>query len=333
MGITLLDFVSSFHLPKKSHRLVRRAAVVATILVVSWAPGCRRSPSGFAGEAALAHREIEELTLIPPDARIIISLDLEHLRGQPAWTNWVSALGKDPTHWLGGLTIAAGLDQTQHLRRVVIALPGERRTDNRFAVIAEADRLDEARVTTWLRKQTGQTTATFTRDYHRVVIGMGAWTQAVAGLATSPTLAPSASDNPELRRLCERAADSHGFWFAAVVPISIRRELIRQDHFPDAASIMRVSGFADVDAGLHAEIAAELSNTQDAVHLSHRLTVFLNQAKRHPKMLVLGLAPYLEAVRLDSRDARVKASVDLPADQLGEVVERIEALAHGAWTK
>jgi hypothetical protein len=332
LGITLLDFVSSFHLPKKSHRFVH-ASIVATIALVSSAPGCRRSPSELAGETGPVHREIPALKLLPPDARIILSLDLDHLRAEAAWKTILSALVKDTSPWLGVVLSGSGLNLTERLHNVLIALPGERQADDRFAVIADGDGLDDARVIAWLRRQTGQATVAMTRDHRQLVVGNGAWSQAMAGLATATGLSQSAADNPEMRRLCERTADGHGLWFAAVVPARVRRDLVQQDRFPDAASVMRMSGFADADAGLHAEVMAELSNTQDAVHLAHRLTVFLNQAKRHPQMLVLGLAPYLEAVHLEARDASVKASVELPATQFGEVIERIEALAHGAWTK
>jgi hypothetical protein len=338
-GVTLLDFISSFHLPKKS-RFLALAGAVAAALTLVWAPSCRRSTGEIAGEteAADADRALPVLALVPPDARIVVSLDLERLRGQPGWTMLLSALAKDPRHWLGDFTGGTGLDLTQHLRRVLVALPGERQADNRFAVIADIDRLDEARVTTWLRKQLGPATVALVRDHRQLVIGHGAWGQGMAGLASAAQLSPSAADSPELRRLCQRAADGHAFWFAAVVPASVRHDLVLQDRFPDAASIMRMSGFADLDAGLHgdglhAEMTAELSNTRDAAHLARRLTVFLNQARRHPRMLVLGLAPYLEALRLEARDASVKASVELPVAQLGEVIERIEALARGAWTK
>lgn len=314
-------------------RFLTRAAVVATTLTLPWA--CRRSPGELAGETKTAESDttLPVLALVPPDTRIVLSLDLERLRGQPNGTTLLSALANDPRHWLGGLMARTGLDLPQQLRRVLVALPGERQSDSRFAVIADIDRLDESRVTTWLRKQMGQARATFVRDRRQVVVANGAWSQAMAGLTTTTKLPQSAADNPELRRLCERAADGHAFWFAAVVPASVRHDLVQQDRFPDAAAITRMFGFADLDAGVHAEIVAELSNTQDAVHLARRLTVFLNQAKRNPHMLVLGLAPYLEAVRLEARDARVRASLELPAAQVGEVIERIEALARGAWTK
>ncbi len=328
----MLDFVSSFHLPKRSHRFAR-ASIVATVVLVSWAPGCRRSPSELAGETASVRREIPALNLVPPDARILLSLDLDRLRAEAVWKTILSALVRDTSPRLGAVLGGSGLNLTERLHHVLVALPGERQADNRFAVIADGDGLDDAPVTTWLRKQIGQSAVALVRDHHRLVVGNGAWIQAMASLATASKLTQSVADNPELRRLCERTAGGHGFWFAAVVPARVRRDIVQQDRFPDAASVMRVSGLADADAGLHAELVAELSNTGDAVHLAHRLTVFLNQAKRHPQMLVLGLSPYLEAVHLEARDASVKASIELPAAQLGEVIERIEALAHGAWTK
>jgi len=217
----------------------------------------------------------------------------------------------------------------------LVALPAERQDDNRFCVIADVNPSSEARVATWLREQTKAVRTTFrpARRPGRLILGNGAWGAPMASLAQSPRLSPSAADNPEMRRLCVRAGQNHPVWFAAIVPASVRRKLIQDARFPDVASIMRMSGFLDVNGGLHAEVIAELASTADAAFLAHRLGVYLNQAKRHPDMLVRGLAPYFEGVRLSAHDATVHATLDLSHDQLGEFIERIEALAHGPGTK
>ncbi len=333
-GLTLLDFVARFHL--SAHAKSRaRAGVSAIVLMLAWAPGCRRVPDEIAIQDSSPSAEgmAAILAMVPPDAGIVVAIDMERLRGKPAWSTVLGALAKNAKPFLDGLAAATGFDLKQQLGHVLIALPAERRSDDRFVLIADADRLDQARVTAWLHARFGGKTAAFLRGHHQIVISQGAWVGPLAALASANRLTTSAADNPELRRLCTRASGDHGLWFAAIVPTSVRRTLMREPRFSDVGSIARVSGFVDLDGGAHVELVVELSNSTDAVLLTHRLAVYLNQAKRHPEMLVLGLAPYLEAMRLASEDSRVRLSLDLSGAQLGDCIERIEALAHATWTK
>jgi hypothetical protein len=274
-----------------------------------------------------------DLALVPPDAQIVLALDLERLRGQSAWTTVLAALAKDAKPTLDGFAVGAGFDLTRQLRRVLVALPAERQDDDRFLLIADVDGLDEARATTWLKARLGEKAVVVIRGQNQIVISQGAWSGRLAPPRSTAKLPPSAADHPELVRLCTRAAVDHSSWFAAIVPAAVRRGLMQEPRFADVAAIARVWGFVNLNSGAQLEVVAELSNTADAALLTHRLAVYLNQAKRDPETLVLGLAPYLEALRVTAHDARVHATLDLSGAQLGECIERIEALAHAARTK
>jgi hypothetical protein len=301
-------------------------------LTLACTPGCRCVATTQENDPA-ARRTAAALALMPTDAEIMLSLDLERLRGQPAWTTVLSALTKNTRPFLDGFAAGTGLDLPRQLRRVLIALPAERQGDDRFALVADADALDEARVTTWLRARLGEKATVLVREQSQIVISQGAWSGTMAALASSPKLTPSAADRPELQRLYLRAALDHSLWFAAAMPAAVRRALMLEPRFSDVASIARVSGFINLHSGAYIEVVAELSNTADATALAHHLGVYLNQAKRHPELLVRGLAPYLEALRLAAHGARVHATLDIPAADMGDFIERIEALAHGTWTK
>jgi hypothetical protein len=257
---------------------------------------------------------------------MVLSVDLERLRGRPAWRTVFPALAKNAKSFFAAFAAGAGLDVPQQLRRLLIALPAERQSDDRFVLIADTDALDEPRVTGWLRTRLSEKTSVLVRNKTQIVISRGAWGGPAAALG-------SAADNPEWRRLCTRAALDHDLWFAALVPTPVRRALMQAPGFADVASVARVWGFINLDDGAHAEAVAELSGKADAEDLAHRLGVYLNQAKRHPDMLVRGLAPFLEALRLAFHDASVHATLDMSGPQLGECIERIEALAHAGGTK
>lgn len=305
------------------------------LAALALAPGCRRAPSEVSPKEKEpgAERTIAALTQLPADTQIVLFADLESLRGQPAFRTVFSTLAKNAKPFFDAIAAGAGFDLPRQLRRVVIALPAERHSDDSFVLIADTDALDETRVTAWLRARLGDKTTVVVRNKNQIVITRGAWTGLMAAPGSAAKLTPSAADNPELRRLCVRAALGHGLWFAAVVPPPVRRALMQEPYFADVASVARVWGFMDMNTVVHVEAVAEMSGKADAEDLAHRLGVYLNQAKRHPDMLVRGLAPFLEALRLAPHDARVHATLDMSGPQLGECIERIEALAHASGTK
>jgi hypothetical protein len=297
--------------------------------------GCRRATPqpAQAIDRPGAERIAAALALLPSDTGTVISLDLDHLRGLATWNPLLASIVRSFGPLLDSLFARTGFEPTRHVHRLWIALPGERDQTERFALLADADNLDDARLLAWLRERTGDTLTAFVRDHTQLVIAAGAWKAPMLGLAKQHHLSPSAADNLELRRLCERQADDHGVWFVSLVTPHLRRVLVEDGRFPDAASIARVAGHIDLEAGLHVDLEGELTNTPDAAHLAHRLVFFMNQAKRDPEMLVLGLAPYLEAVRIQAREATVHATLDVPSAQFADAVEHIEALAHGSLSK
>jgi hypothetical protein len=333
-GITLLDFVTSFYLPRRSSGFAR-IALAAALLALTSPSGCRRVPLETARKANSPSAESlrTNLSLVPADARIVLSLDLERLRGKPVWKKGMAGLARDAGLSLDGFAKGTGVDLTEQARGVLIAVPAERQDDDRFVLIAETGTVDEPRVTAWLRQRQDGKMAAFVHGGNHIVIAKGAWASSVVALAKAGSPAPSAAGDPELRRLCERAAGDHIFWLAAIVPAALRRSLIEQARFPDVASVTRLSGSVDLDGGLHAKVVAELSNEADALSLAHRLGAYVNAAKRHPDMLAQGFSPYLEAVRLAVRGASVHASLTLPAAQQDDLAPLLENLVHAAWTK
>jgi hypothetical protein len=266
------------------------------------------------------------LALIPAEAQLVLGADLDRLRAQSGWKTVFPALVRAAKPLLQRLEGGTGVDLSRHLRHLVVALPAERQSDDRLVVIAEVEGLDEKRVLEGLRARLGASATVEIRAHQQVVIRRGAWANGVASVATLDW-------NSEMRRLCGGASAGHGVWLAAIVPMSVRRKLMQDSPFADVASMARISAHLDLDSGLAADVAGELMTAADAADLVHRLSVYLNQMKRHPDMLVLGLAPIWDAVHLSVDDATVHARLGLPMAQLGDYVERFESLAHAGRTK
>jgi hypothetical protein len=334
-GITLLDFSSRFYLSRPSLFSVRAFFVVAT--VTSTLAGCRKpvpqGPSTTAGTSTTTGATAAAaLAFLPEQAETVIALDLDRLRGQAIWKSISPALAKHAGPALAEIAAGTGIEPMRQFHRVWIGLPGEGRADGRFVLVAETDGVEAARATAWLQNRARGELAMAVPDPRHIVLSKGAWTGAVAGLLGPGPLPRGAATNVELRRLCQRAGE-HSVWFAALVPLPVRRTLMQAARLSDVASLVRTFGFLDDGAGLHAELVGEFSNTADPPLLAHRLKIFQNQAKRNPDMLVAGLSPYLEAVHVDVRDAQVQITLDLPDAQTGDVLDRIEALARRPRTK
>ena len=316
-GLTLRDFATGFHL-----RARITCALAASLLLTT---SChRRTPALGASEAT--DRMQAAMALIPAEAQLVLGADLDRLRAQSGWETVSPALIRTVKPLLKPFEDSTGVDLSRHLHQVVVALPAERQSDDRFVIIAEVEGLDEQRLLEQVRARLGGGATLEMRAHQPLVIRRGVWAKTSAATATL-------DGNSEMRRLCERSAAGHGVWFAAVVPTSVRRKLMQNSPFADVASMARISGHVDLHSGLAAEVAGELMTAADASDLVHRLSVYLNQMKRHPDMLVWGLAPIWDAVHLSVDDATVHARLDLPMAQLGDYVERFESLAHGGRTK
>jgi hypothetical protein len=331
-GITLRDFIASCYLPKRSHHHARFALAFLALAALAT---CRRLPLDTARKASSPEmaKLRARLALVPAEARIVLALDLERLRATPLGKSLWAGPAKEATPLFDDFAKGTGLSLLEHVRQALVAVPGERQDDDRLVLMAETSTLDQARAASWLRERQDAGTAAFVHEESRIVIAKGAWAAEVAALAKPESSGPSAARDEELRQLCERIAGDHVFWLAAIVPTALRHRLISEGRFPDVASIARLSAALDLDGGLRAEVAAELSNEADARSLAHRLSAFLNTAKRHPDMLAQGLSPYLEAVRLTAQGPNVYARLELPTAQAGDLLARAGDLVRAGRAK
>lgn len=331
VGITLRDPIASFYLPntvrRSARRLDRRLPCLAiALLATSGLDGCRRPPPVTSAEAMAetSDRLEEDLALVPAEARLVVALDLDRLQATPAGAPLRASAARALERLFAGLASGAGVDVAEQARRLLVALPEERQADDRALAILDLRGLDRERATAWLRATPAAGATGFVSGEERLVLARGAW--ATATRAPSGALADHAARDQALRRLCERASRHPALWFAAIVPTSLRRQLIAEDRFPDVASVMRLHGGLRLDAGAHAELVLELSNAPDAKLLAHRLGSFLSAAKRHPELLARGLSPYLEAARVVTDGPAVRATVELPASEAGDLAHRLDDL-------
>jgi hypothetical protein len=322
-GITLRDFALSFYLRSRAFRVACMG-----LLVAAAAGSCQRSsqPSGTSPSEPARARLRGDLAWLPDDAGLVVAVDFDRLRALPVGKTLL-ANPADPLVRLDDWLRAVGLGGIGGTRRLLVALPAERQADDRMLVVATGLAPDRARAQAWSNQhKTGATVARI--DDGRLLIGGGAWTTAVSA-ARPPASGDAQAVRNELAHLCERAAERHPAWMAAVVPTALRTASAVTAGFADVAAITRGWAGIAVDAAVNLDARVELSNQPDARSLANRLDGLVKQAQRHPDMLALGLAPHLESLRLSARGPGVDASLTIPADQATDVLARMDQMARG----
>jgi hypothetical protein len=284
----------------------------------------------------------ELLSGFPAETRFVASVDLAKIRSTALWSQLSAFSQEDPgdRKRIAELTARTGLDPLRQLDRVIAAFPDNARERGQYALIVDGRGFDQQRLVEYARSEApqsriepvsraGQTlwtgpskTAGFFLGASRFVLGGGGWAELMADLR-APGPHPSAADNDELVRLCARLDRRRGLWFAAIVPLDVRQLLLSDPRHDSAASVTRLTAAADLGPGLVAELVADLSNADDARALVKRIETTVAEAKRDGKVLMLGLAPYLDALSARADGPTLRVSLKLSEPQVKDLVDRL----------
>jgi hypothetical protein len=327
-----------------------RLLPVAVVMLVSCRGGCRPSPPP-------APPVDEMLAGLPAQTRVVAAVDLARVRGTVLWTRLAALADEDPADRarIQALTARTGLDPLRQIRRIVAAFPDSARTEGKYALVIDGQGFDARRLVDYAREEAaprgiqiqavpraGQTlylssgpahTAGFFPGPDRFVLGGGGWAELMADRLrpAAPRLdPPDGGGSDELARLCARIDRSRALWFAAIVPLDVRRILMDDPAHDSAASVTRLAVAADLGPGLSADLVADLSNAADAKILVERIRTSAREAKRNAKVLMLGLAPYLDALTARADGATLRVSLSLTEPQMRDLVDRMIGLVRVA---
>jgi len=184
--------------------------------------------------------------------------------------------------------------------------------------------------------------------------------------ARGAAMPPSAETDKELLELCQRAAAGHAIWAAAIVPAQLRRQLERDPRFAGASGVMRMAlgidlragggpadagvlapdagaalmgdaapgagadgsvlGAAPAGGGLDAVFSADLATSQEAAALADQVVAALRDAKRDPRLLMMGIGPDLDGVVSKAEGRTFSLQLRLDEAQVTDLVQRASAL-------
>jgi hypothetical protein len=325
-----------------------RHRLLAVIVLVS--TGCRREAARPARDPTLAE--------LPVETRVVVSVDLARIRRAPLWTRLAALAEEDPADRarIETMTVRTGLgtplDPLRQVGRILAAFPDSARTGGQFALVIDGQAFDEKRLVAYAREEAAargvridasqragrrmwvgngpERTGGFFVGTSRFVLGGGGWAELMAGLSAGSPRQPSAADNEELARLCARIDRARGVWFAAIIPLDVRRMLLDDPHHDSAASVTRLAAAIDLEPGLKVDIVADLSNAADARVLARRIQDSAREAKRNAQVLMLGLAPYLDALSARADGPSLRVELSLTAPQVRDLLDRLVGLVRMA---
>lgn len=321
---------------------LRRAPLLGLLLLLGACRGGCGQPDAVRPDATLA--------ALPPEARIVLSIDVARVRASRFWKTLADLVAEDAEDkkLIADLAAATGFDPLRQLKRVVAAFPDDARQRGEFVLLLDGEGMDERRLVAWARDQAkGQGAALVSRSHagrtlwtaqgsgvsaffvrgERVVIGGGGWAEKAAALVDAPA-APSAAGHAELASLCRRLGKQRAVWAAAIVPAEVRRALLGADGGADATgAISRLAFGLDLGTSLDAELVLELSNEADARALAARVQTSVAEAKKNAQVLMLGLGPYLEPLTVKAQGASVHFALSLPEAQANDLLSRAAGLA------
>jgi hypothetical protein len=319
-----------------------RNAVFAIVLfapVAFVSVGCKKTSGTGAAK--------EDMQLVPKEADIVVMANLTRMRNTEMWRrlqdlrdsdannkkeyeDFVKRCQHDPMKDID--SVFAAFPQQGGGKEFAIILRGKFDEDKLVACAKEQAKKDGGDVTasdyngkklyTDSKKQ--EAFATFL-DKSTVAVGSQGWVKKVVDAAAGKGTG-SAKENEALMALVKRAKTSEGLWGAGIVPQAARDSLKADPHLSVASTMKDVFGSMDFAKGVSAEANIDLATENDAKELAAKATAQLLEAKKNPQLMMMGMASFLDAVKVESKAATFRVSFDLTQQQVDDLINRVKGL-------
>jgi hypothetical protein len=309
------------------------------LLAVAAAAGCNKSSGTGAAK--------EDLALVPKESDIILMANIARMRNTAMWKKLVDVRDSDVQGKkdYDEFVQKTGLDPFKQLESVFAAFPQGGSDSKEFAAVIRGT-FDEQKLVQWAREQAkkegrdistsdyngkklytdtqkGEAFATFL-DGKTLIIGGKEWIKKVVDLAAGK--GESAKGNSTLAGLLKRARTSDALWGAGVVPPSVRDGFKNDPRLSSAASMKDIFGSIDFAAGVAADLNVDTGSEADAKDLAAKATAQLAEVRKSPQVMVMGLAQYLDVIKIDNKSATFHLALSYNQQQVDDLINRFKGL-------
>jgi len=289
----------------------------------------------------------EDLALVPKETDIILMANVSRMRNTAMWRKLLDVRDSDPQAKkdYDEFVQKCALDPFKQIDSVFVAFPQGGGEQKEFAAILrgqfnesklvecakEQAKKDGREVTTvdyngkklYTDNQKSEAWATFL-DAKTAVVGGKEWVRKVVDLAANK--GESAKKNTELAALLKRAKTSDALWGAGIVPQSTRDSFKNDPRLSSAASMKNIFGSVDFASGVQSEINVDTGSEADAKDLAAKATAQLADVKKSPQFMMMGLAQYLDGIKIENKGATFHMTIGYNQQQVDDLINRVKGL-------
>jgi hypothetical protein len=289
----------------------------------------------------------EDLALVPKDTDIVLMANVSRMRNTAMWRKLLDVRDSDPQAKkdYDDFATKCALDPFKQIDSVFVAFPQGGGEQKEFAAIfrgtfneaklvecaKEQAKKDGRDVTTsdyngkklYTDSQKAEAWATFL-DGKTVVIGGKEWVKKVVDLAAGK--GESAKAHADLIALVKKAKTSDALWGAGIVPQSTRDSFKNDPRLSSAATMKDIYGSLDFASGVASELNVETGSEADAKDLSAKATAQLAEIKKSPQFMMMGLAQYLDGIKIDNKTSTFHMTVTYNQQQVDDLINRVKGL-------
>jgi hypothetical protein len=319
---------------------MRAPYIALCFAALGLASGCKNSSTAAAKE---------DMQLVPKETQLVLMANLNRMRNTPLWRKMLDLRDSDPQSkaTYDEFVQKCGLDPLKQVDSVFLAFPQGASDAKEFAAIVRGNGFDENKLAACGKEQAkkdgsdvatseyngkklytdtkqGQAYAVFL-DGKTLAFGGKEWIKRVIDLAAGKKEAgESAKENPELMALMGRANTKVGAWGAGVVSQATRDSLKLDAHFSSASSMKDAFGWIDLATGFAADVNVDVGTADDAKDLATKINGQLSDTKKHPQVMMMGITPLIDQIKVDARGATFHVSVAYNQQQVDDIIGRVK---------
>jgi hypothetical protein len=290
----------------------------------------------------------EDLALVPKESQIVLMANVARMRNTAMWRKLLDIRDNDPQAKKDyeDFVQKCGLDPFKQIDSAFVAFPQGGSTEKEFAAIlrgqfnetklvecAKSQAKKEGRDLAmseyngkklYTDNQKGEAFATFL-DNKTAVVGGKEWVKKVIDLAAGKG-GESAKANAELASVMKRTKTSDALWGAGLVPQTTRDQFKNDPRLSSASSMKDIFGSVDFASGVNADLNVDTGSEADAKDLAVKATAQLAEIRKSPQFMMMGLAQYLDGLKIDSKGATFHLAIVYNQQQVDDLINRVKGL-------